>query len=129
MSSYPNIKTQYQAFVSTPDLFVDDAVTGYPPFVTSPISLPNHISASQKVFGKRAEEYLASYITQHPDYAPLAHGLQIIDHKITIGELDFLLYDKVDKTTKHIELVSKLYVYDPSFTKEMDRWIGPNRKR
>ena len=82
----------------------------------------------KEVLGKRIERLFEYYLQQHPDYDLLAKNIQIIHHKITIGELDFLVFDKTNANHIHVELVFKFYLYDPSTAEEKERWIGPNRK-
>lgn len=79
------------------------------------------------ILGKRMEYFLFLYLQYFSEEQVLAHSRQIISHKITIGELDFLLKNKVTGEISHIELVYKFYLYEPKIEKEEERWIGPNR--
>ncbi|MDX2361273.1 MAG: DUF1853 family protein [Crocinitomicaceae bacterium] len=57
----------------------------------------------------------------------LAHNTQIIQEKETLGEFDYLL--RKDDDYLHIEAAYKFYLLDPSISdKEINCWIGPNRK-
>lgn len=78
--------------------------------------------------GKRLERFFSFIIEASERYEILAKNLQIIKNKITLGELDFIIYDSQTKQTLHVELTGKLYLYDPVFEEELERWIGPNRR-
>lgn len=80
------------------------------------------------VLGKRIETFFELVIKQSGNCKLIAGNLQIYKDKITIGEIDFLVYDLQQKKDLHIEVVYKFYVYDPSYHDELQRWIGPNRK-
>lgn len=58
----------------------------------------------------------------------VAQNLQIVQDKITIGEIDFLIEDIKTAEKFHVEMVYKFYLYDPSIETEIEKWIGPNRK-
>jgi len=78
--------------------------------------------------GNRLERFFSFIIQQSTRYELIAENIQINENKITLGELDFLIYDTDKQEVLHIELAGKLYLYDPNITEELDRWIGPNRK-
>lgn len=78
------------------------------------------------MLGKRVELFFKKYVDLLSDYTMLIENLQIIDDKITIGEIDFILEKNGQKY--HIELSYKFYLYDPSIGgDEIANWIGPNR--
>ncbi len=78
--------------------------------------------------GNRLERFFSFIIQESNQYELLAENIQISENKITLGELDFLIYDKKSKTVLHVELAGKLYLYDPDIKGELAKWIGPNRK-
>lgn len=80
------------------------------------------------VLGKRMESFFEIAIKHSSRYELIASNIQIIEEKRTIGELDFLVFDKESAKPLHIELVYKLYVYDPTISPEINKWIGPNRR-
>lgn len=80
------------------------------------------------VLGKRMEGFFSFLIQITSEYRLIAQNLQIVQDKITIGEIDFLLEDIKTQEKLHIELVYKFYLYDPAIEREMEKWIGPNRK-
>ena len=78
--------------------------------------------------GNRLERFFAYIIQQSELYELVAENIQVFEDKQTIGELDFILYDKQQEKHIHIELGGKLYLYDPYKKEELARWIGPNRR-
>ncbi|MGY5850835.1 DUF1853 family protein [Salegentibacter sp. F14] len=89
-------------------------------------SLPN--ISSNFVLGKRMESFFELLIKNSDRYKLLTNNIQISREKITLGELDFLIMDLYTHQNIHLELVYKFYIYDPSYSREEMRWIGPNRK-
>ncbi|MGB1018487.1 MAG: DUF1853 family protein [Chitinophagales bacterium] len=73
--------------------------------------------------GNRLELFFEFLINQANKNKILAKNIQIVDDKITIGELDFIIEDLHSKTIKHIEIATKFYLYDEN----LKEWIGPNR--
>ncbi|WP_109300275.1 DUF1853 family protein [Aquimarina sp. AU474] len=128
------IKERYLGFLESKSLWEKKTVIGLSQFCfdlfpevfpvqdTVNISIP-----ANEVLGKRVESFFEYYILQSNRYTLLAKNLQIFRDKITIGELDFLVFDTIKKKQIHIELVYKFYVYDLTIDMESDRWIGPNR--
>ena len=62
--------------------------------------------------GKQMEALLALAIEADERYELIAHGLQVADKGITIGELDFLIYDHTKAKVLHVELAYKYYIHD-----------------
>jgi hypothetical protein len=88
----------------------------------------DNIQILQKLpLGKRVEYFFDAIITQSSKYERVLKNIQIIHNKITLGELDFIIYDKKRNKYIHIEMQYKFYLYDDSFENEIDRYIGPNR--
>ncbi|SKB31766.1 hypothetical protein SAMN05660776_0335 [Salegentibacter holothuriorum] len=129
------IANQFEGFINTPPLWKKD-FQGIQQFELSeiinplqkPIAEDLPSLSSNFVMGKRVERFFEWIIRQNQDYKLLAENKQVSRDKITLGELDFLLKDLIKKQVYHVEMVYKFYVYDPSFSKETQRWIGPNRK-
>lgn len=125
-----NLKTQFLGFINTPSLFDElCGLTQFEPnineirnFDFTKLDIPNNLN-----LGRRIEYFFKFYIEQSKSFDLIKSNIQIIDKKETLGELDFLIYDKkVDKYI-HIEHIYKYYLYDTSFSNEIDRYIGPNR--
>jgi len=77
--------------------------------------------------GKRVERFFEFYITQSQNYELVKNNIQIIHNKHTLGELDFIIFDKRAQKYLHIEHIYKFYLYDDSIVNEIDRYIGPNK--
>ena len=129
------ITKQLLGYLNTPPLWRGEllGVKQFDPGKTLPVRLPDPEIAipslsSNFVLGKRMESFFELIIQNSERYNLLANNIQISRDKITLGELDFLLKDLHTNQVIHLELVYKFYVYDPSFSSEEARWIGPNRK-
>ena len=95
----------------------------------------NNVALSDVIFsknlrlGKQVEKIVSGLITSSSNYEVLKENIQIIDDKITVGELDFIIKNLETNQISHLELVYKFYLYDPNnSTIELEKWIGPNRK-
>lgn len=77
--------------------------------------------------GHVAEKLFFNLLKQEKENKAICTNLQVIKDKITLGELDALIYD--DTTLEHIEFCYKFYLHDinPNQSKFMN-WIGPNRR-
>lgn len=126
---------QLQGFIDTPPLW-NSKFKGIEQFALPKIVFPKEVDiisqlpslASNFVLGKRMERFFELIIHESSRYQLLSKNVQISREKITLGELDFLLKDLQKNKFIHLELVFKFYVYDPSFSEEAERWIGPNRR-
>lgn len=49
-------------------------------------------------------------------------NLQFVVRGVTIGEIDFLLFDKLTQRLVHLEIATKVYL------KKKNNWVGPNLK-
>lgn len=76
--------------------------------------------------GKYAEALVGIYLNQHSDYQLLAKNIQLIEEKITLGEVDFLLFDKRKKEYIHLEFAIKYYLKVE--INDKTHFIGPNAK-
>lgn len=127
-----SLQDQFKGFIHTPQIFAQNAIFGYPLFDTLPTrnyDLEELTEPGTRVLGKRMEHFFHYYITHFNALSVLAHNRQIIRHKHTLGELDFLLKDLASKQVSHIELIYKFYLYDPDCgTSEKDHLIGSNRR-
>lgn len=131
-----DLKAQFQGFFQTNDLFTEKLLASYPVFEFPQIQmnaevikdLENIPQKGTSILGKRMEAFFKIAIKHSERYELVDHSIQVIQDKQTLGELDFLVYDRYRQKNLHVELVYKLYLYDDSFEKEIDRWIGPKRK-
>lgn len=131
-----SILNQFQGFLNTPDIFPREHPGDFKSFNFPKIEISDELIADlQKldhprnfVLGKKMESFFEIAIKYSKRYELVRSNIQIIENKQTLGELDFLLFDKERLKPIHIELVYKLYVYDPAFPSEIQKWIGPNRR-
>jgi hypothetical protein len=126
-----NLKSQFLGFYQSTYLF-DKSINNINPFSFDKIDIENidftKLIINEKIpLGKRVERFFQFYIENSPRYELINQNIQIIEDKNTIGEIDFILKDKIDNKYKHIELVYKFYLYDDSFNTELEKYIGPNR--
>ncbi|TBW29299.1 DUF1853 family protein [Gramella sp. KN1008] len=127
---------QFRGFCSTPSIFPQNKNLSVRSFsfpdveINSAIvnDLENIVHPRNSVLGKRMESFFEIAIKHSERYDLIDSNIQIIENKQTLGEIDFLLYDKLKACPLHVELVYKLYVYDEQLSPEINRWIGPNRK-
>ncbi len=76
--------------------------------------------------GKYAEDIIKCYLENFPRYKLLASNLQLIENKVTIGELDYLLKDL--KTHEFIHLEFSIKYYLKTKIKDKTIFLGPSTK-
>jgi len=131
-----SILDQFHGFLKTPDIFPEPKKSELKKFEFPEVVITDSLKASLKnlhhprnsVLGKRMESFFEIAIEHSSRYDLIASNIQIIEDKQTLGELDFLLFDNEKEKPLHVELVYKLYVFDPEFPSELKSWIGPNRR-
>jgi len=93
------------------------------------ITLNDYLELPNIRLGKQIERVFSSLIESSSNYSILKENIQIIDDKVTIGELDFIIKNNDTNVISNLEIVYKFYLYDPNYSSiELERWIGPNRK-
>lgn len=130
------LELQFQGFLDTPPLWFKNELFNLQQFEfpqASLLSKETILAGSPSlltnfVLGKRSESFFELALTHSDGFQVIAQNIQIQREKITLGEIDFLIEDSIGNRQFHVELVCKFYVYDPSLDRELDRWIGPNRK-
>lgn len=96
------------------------------PEYVDPEHLEEFLAAHQTGRVGRYFELLVLYWLQHIRQVEiLAHSLPIRDGKRTLGEIDILFRDELDRLT-HWELAVKFYLYLPGSNAGHSRFIGPN---
>src|SRR5690606_12766576 len=126
----------FQGFLDTPPLWFKNELFNLQQFEfpqASLLSKETILAGSPSlltnfVLGKRSESFFELALTHSEGFQVIAQNIQIQREKITLGEIDFLIEDCTGNRQFHVELVCKFYLYDPSLDRELDRWIGPNRK-
>ena len=126
-----NLEEQFLGFYNTPSLF-NENIYGIENFEFDKIELNaidfTSLQITEKIpLGKRIERFFEFYIMNSNRYDMILNNIQIIENKNTLGEIDFILFDKKKNEFIHLELVYKFYIYDNRFPKELDKYVGPNR--
>ncbi|MDA9782922.1 DUF1853 family protein [Vicingaceae bacterium] len=86
-----------------------------------------HPQDSQKLrLGKYAEELLNFYFENSTKYTLLSYNLQLIDDKLTVGEIDYLIQEKLTGYRIHLELAIKFFLKIK--IENEYQWIGPSTK-
>ena len=123
-----NIQLRYQGYLNTPQLWKDDLICGIQQFEfeSKNNSHLSNSSISEIRLGKLIEHFVLHELFEHEFIDVIASNTQVIDHKVTVGEIDALI--KHLNNFIHLEIVYKFYIYDPFIkTSDIDKWIGPNR--
>ena len=122
------IQQRYQGYLNTPLLWSKNSIEGLEQFEL-PINSKNdfNINSVKEIrLGKLIEHFVFHELSEYKSLEILASNIQLIEHKLTIGEIDCLL--KFLNEYIHLEIIYKFYLYDNSInTSEIDKWIGPNR--
>jgi hypothetical protein len=110
---------------------LDSLVTGLPTFHLSELSLQNDLEFELPTnirLGHLAEKIVSELIKSSLNYKVLYEHFQIIEDQKTIGEIDFIIENRIEKKLIHLELAYKFYLFDPSISIDpINNWIGPNR--
>lgn len=131
-----DIVDQFTGFCSTPSLQHLTLISSIAAFEFPKVSISDELVSDlkkidhprNKILGKRMESFFEIALEHSDRYEKIASNIQIFRDKITLGEIDFLIKDLQENEILHVELVYKLYLYDPDLPKGYDRWIGPRRK-
>lgn len=74
-------------------------------------------------------EYIFLQLLQHSqEYKVIAHNIPIRKNKVSMGEIDFLLQNTVNKEFTHVELTYKFYLIHQNSTSIEHQLIGPNQR-
>ena len=122
---------RWAAFAASQSLFTSSPIPGIELFELPDFSKihPSQDALLMRPQGKQMEALLALAIEADERYELIAHGLQVADKGITIGELDFLIYDHTKAKFLHVELAYKYYIHDrQEGAGPFEPWIGPGRK-
>ncbi|AVR46206.1 hypothetical protein C7S20_13585 [Christiangramia fulva] len=131
-----DIVEQFRGFCATPSLQYPQLIPGIHPFQFPNVSITEDLISDLKkiehprnrLLGKRMESFFEIALKHSNRYEKIASNIQIFRKKVTLGEIDFLLKDLQNDEILHVELVYKLYLFDPDLPKGYSRWIGPRRK-
>ena len=110
---------------------LDSSITGFPTFNLSELNLVTDLELQLPTnlrLGHLAEHIVSELIKTSTNYIVLYENVQLMEDKTTIGEIDFIIKDKITKQLIHMELAYKFYLFDPTISLEpTGNWIGPNR--
>ena len=118
---------RFEGFRNTPFLW-SELLEGLRMFLAearSNIENPIIDTAVHIRLGKLIEKFVLFDLGQDENIEVLKSNVQIFQDQITVGELDVLIQQL--EIYIHLEIVYKFYLYDPSISVELNRWIGPNR--
>jgi len=119
---------RFEGFLKTPVLWSSNTVYNLTQFQIEhqSISFDIEINSKQRL-GKYVERFVSFQLSQDLSIEVIAENVQISKDKITLGELDCLLYQNGNPI--HLEVIYKFYIYDSDIgDDELACWIGPNRK-
>ena len=130
-SHIPLTDERWSAFLNSQSLFLNSPIEGIElfdfPSLSSSQARPIDITLRPQ--GKQMEQLMAEAIERSDRYDLIVHGLQVPDTGRTIGELDFLIFDKEKEKVIHMEMVYKYFIHDAEEGGEpLGVWIGPGRK-
>lgn len=123
-----NRRLAYQALLSTPNLFLKSPIPGVELFDASKLPIPSAPLPENKRLGKFLEEMLLHSIQASNRYQIIYHSKQVVENGRTLGEIDFLLYDKSDDCLIHLEMAYKFYLFLPGITGYHFPLLGPKLK-
>ncbi|NVJ59703.1 MAG: DUF1853 family protein [Gammaproteobacteria bacterium] len=81
-----------------------------------------------KRLGDRFELFWLIAFEVHPGFQVVEHNLQLVQNKVTLGELDLIVKDLIHDKYIHIELSCKYYLRVEQESNHVGRWIGPGKK-
>ena len=84
-------------------------------------------SQRDRRLGKVFETLWLYWFSHNPRYEVIENNLQIIVDGETLGEIDFIVLDKMTGQMVHWEVAVKFYL-GVDDTNEMSNWYGPNRR-
>ncbi len=126
---HKNLQLQYIGFHKTPFLWYGKGVFDLEQFNiknTSYLSFNTVINEKLRL-GKLVERFVSFDLKNQDDVDIIVENVQIQKEKITLGEIDCLLYQ--NNIPIHLEIIYKFYLYDPKILDgEIYRWIGPNKR-
>jgi len=111
--------------------YLETSITGLKTFNLSNLNLPDDPDfplPNNLRLGHLTEKIVSVLIKSSTNYKVLHENVQLIENKITLGEIDFIIEEKTTNQLIHLELAYKFYLFDPSISSEpINNWIAPNR--
>ncbi len=78
-----------------------------------------------KWLGKQFEDYIAFWLSYHPDFELVARNAVVSDSQRTLGEFDFLYHDLRNQRALHLEVACKFYL-SVSNASAAHTFVGPS---
>ena len=99
----------------------------------NPDQLQNYLNHHEhKLLGTYFECLFQFFFKHAPNWQLVAHNIQIIEDKQTLGELDIIAHHQANNRAKeeyHLELAVKFYLQHPDHTGlEANHWLGPQSR-
>tara|TARA_R110002073_G_scaffold128999_3_gene275173 strand:+ start:139081 stop:139878 length:798 start_codon:yes stop_codon:yes gene_type:complete len=119
---------RFEGFLKTPVLWKSNEVYNLTQFQIDhqSISFDTEIDSKQRL-GKYVERFVSHQLSNDTSIELIAENVQISKDKITLGELDCLLFQNGNPV--HLEVIYKFYLFDQTVDEDsLQCWIGPNRK-
>ncbi len=119
----------FKAFLNTPPLWKDQQF-GLQQFDFPDLDLKNFVPKyypDNIRLGHQMEHVFHQLLGHSKRYTVLVRNLPIRKNKRDIGEIDFVVLDKLLQIQLHIELSYKFYLIDLSISNPLHQLIGPNR--
>ena len=125
-----NLNKHFLGYSNTPILWNSNRIEDLDQLMLSFIDCdPRRFSIDygQMRLGKIIEQFVFIQLESHQSIQLIAKNLQVIQDKITLGELDCVF--KYLEEYIHLEIVFKFYLYDDELgSTEIGNWVGPNQK-
>ena len=107
------IQQHFDGFLQTQHLWKNNNVFNLQQFDIQQKSIAIDLEIGKKLrLGKYIERFVSFQISRNENCEIVSENIQIQQDKITLGELDCLLYK--DKKPIHLEVIYKFYVFDTS---------------
>ena len=124
------IKAQCVGFLNTPPLWekkqFDIQQFEFPNLVLQPFQ-PKPIPRNIRL-GHQMEYIFKQLVECSETYDVVLYNLPIREEKNTLGEIDFILKNKISDQLIHVELTYKFYLINPEILEPIHSLIGPNRR-
>lgn len=119
---------RFEGFLNTPVLWKSNEVYNLKQFEIGQRAVSFNATIESKLrLGKYVERFVSYQLIQEESIEMIAENVQISKNKITLGELDCLLFKNEEPI--HLEIIYKFYLFDSSVgNTSLQHWIGPNRK-